>query len=351
MTSDDAPTTSFLEVGEQTVVLARARLGRGPRLVEELAEVWLGDPEFATTVIHEFLPAGAATGPVVLLRPRSRSTLRATADQATKVTDEGAVRQFIRHRFDAAGERAGWAWCTAEAGDRPTEGRLWVLDVMLSPGCAETFEQLTRLGVAPRRIQSARLTEAGALVDAVASQPASGPVLLCDIGEARTDLLVISPRGVENVATVAAGLGLAVDALQAALQLRLRGTALRLIFGGEYDFAELGAKIFQPLAERLRPVLAGMRQRPASLGCYGLCDGQGWAATALAGVLGLQLLKVDMPGWAAARDLAFAKGIQADAIPPAWLGLLRAVAAFQPSDPDAVVPWQPCFFDTPAPTA
>ena len=348
MTTVDAPATSFLELGEQTLVLARARTGPGLRTVDELCEVWLGEPDAALATIREFVPAGAA-GPVVLLRPRSRSTLRATADQGAKIADEDGLRQFIRHRFDAAGQQAGWAWCAPEAGGPPAPGRPWLLDVLLAPACAETFEQLALWGIAPLRCQSARLTQAGALVGALGSEPAAAPLLFCDIGETRTDLLVITPRGVESIATVAAGLGLVVDALQAALQLRLRGTALRLIFGGEYDFTELGAKIFQPLADRLKPALAGMRQRPVSLVCSGLCDGQPWGTAAFADDLGLRPFSLNLAGWAAAKSLGFASGLQVDTIPPAWLGLLSAVAAFKPDEPEAVLAWQPCFIDTPVP--
>ncbi len=178
--------------------------------------------------------------------------------------------------------------------------------------------------------------------------PADLPLLLCDLGETRTDLFVITAAGLAGFATVAAGLGAVVDNLQAALDLRMRGTALRLLFGQGYDFAELAAKLVQPLANQLKPALAGLPKRPVRLVCSGLGDGQSWAVTALGEALGLKVLALDTGAWAAARGLDFAEHVRVENLPPAWLGLLSAVAAFDPDDPTATVPWQPEFQDTPA---
>jgi hypothetical protein len=347
MTKNPFPTLGFLELGEQTVLLARARFGQGRRVVEEVREVWLGDPENALAAIREFVPGRGMPGPVVLLRPRMRTIVRASAEQAMRVTDAAAVRRMLSHRFDSAGAQAGWAWCASDTGGPPAIGQTWLLDVMLAPGCGETFGQLTRWDVAPLRSQSARLALAGALAGTVGSLPAATPLLLCDIGETRTDLLVITAGGVQNVVTVAAGLGTVVDALQAALKLRLRGTAVRLLHGPAYDFSGLGAKILQPLADRLKPALTSLRQRPAALVCQGLIDGHTWPALNLAAALGLPPFTLDVTAWAGARSLAFSGEIQTDRIPPAWLGLLGAVATFDIAQPAAPLPWQPSFNDVP----
>ncbi len=347
MTKHPFPTLCFLELGEQTVVLARVRLGPKRREVEELREVWLGDPGNALAAIREFVPAGGKPGSVVLLRPRLRSIVRASSDQSMRVTDAAAVRRLLSHRFDHAGASAAWAWCASDSGGPPAIGQIWLLDVLLAPGCAETFGQLARWGVAPLHSQSARLALAGALAGTVGALPSAVPLLLCDISETRTDLLVITAGGVQNVVTVAAGLGTVADALQAALKLRLRGTAVRLLHGPDYDFTGLGAKIMQPLANRLKPALASLRQRPATLVCQGLCDGQAWPAATLAAALGLQPFGLDVAAWAEARHLVFSRGIQSDRIPPAWLGLLGAVAAFDPVHPEAAAPWQARFNDVP----
>ena len=343
------PSTCFIELGEHTAVLARARLDTGPRLITDLREIWLGDPGTAPAEIGEFFRSVSPAEAVVLLRPRGRSVLRATPDQAVKINGPAAVRQLLLSRFGPAGESAAWAWCASDTGFPPTAGQVWLLDVLLAPGGGEAFDQLQDWGITPLRCQSSRLTMAGALAGTIGTMPADLPLLLCDLGETRTDLLVITGAGLAGFATVAAGLGLVVDTLQAALDLRMRGTALRLLFGQGYDFAELAPKLVRPLANQLKPALAGLSKRPVRLVCSGLGDGQAWAVNALGEALGLKALTLDTVAWAKARGLAFADHVRSNDLPPAWLGLLSTVAAFDPDDPAGAVPWQPAFQKIPAP--
>src|SRR5262245_28735388 len=118
----------FIELSDQCLILARTNLSQRPRVVDDLREVWLGDPAAVDTALNE-IKAGAATPrAVVLLRPKTHGTFSADAATAKKVTSAAAVEEFLRESFGAENIPANWSWAATRDGRPPENGNPWILD-------------------------------------------------------------------------------------------------------------------------------------------------------------------------------------------------------------------------------
>lgn len=337
----------FVELGEYSLILAKANLSQRPRAVEDLREVWLGDNAGVEAALKEIKAEGEKGKAVALLRLKNRSLFSADVALGKKVNSAAAVESFLKESLGADAYPANWSWVNQKDGRAPDNGAPWLLDATANTATDEALGKITGWAFELLRCESASLALVGAVSNAARASQVTGPVLLCDVSENRSYLIGISNQGVTSFTTIPVGFDNLAEASQNALGLKFRGSAARLMFNESYDFSEAAAKIVEPLVVGIRGALPTMGAiSPNQLVCSGVLARQTWLLQALASALNLKLLSIDSAAWATSQGLALGSKAPGE-LAPSWLGLLGAVAAYDPRNPGAVLPWNPVLTNTP----
>jgi len=337
----------FVELGEYSLILAKANLTQRPRAVEDLREVWLGDNAAVEAALKEIKAEGEKGKAVALLRLKSRTLLSADAALGKKINSAAAVEGHLKESLGADAYPANWAWVNQKDGRPPENGAPWLLDATANSGTDEALGKITGWSFDLLRCQSASLALVGAISNAARTSQITGPVLLCDVSETRSYLIGISNQGVTGFATIPVGFDNLAEATQNALGLKFRGSAARLMFNESYDFSDAAAKIVEPLAVGVRGALPALGAlAPNHFVCSGILARQTWLLQALASALNLKPLSVDTAAWATAQGLNLGPKISGE-ISPSWFGVLGAVSAYDPRNPGATLPWNPVLSNTP----
>jgi TonB family protein len=342
----------FVELGEYSLIIARTNLSQRPRAVDELREVWLGDNAAVDGLLRELKPAEGTPRAIALLRLKSRASFLSDAAQAKRYNTTASIEEFVRENLGAENTPASWSWATARDGRSPENGAPWVLDAVPTTAADEAVGKLKGWAFELQRCQSASLSSIGALSVAARAAQANAPILLCDITETRSFLYSITAQGVSGFATAAAGFDSLAEATQGALGLKFRGSAARLLFNESYDFTDSAAKIAEPLANAIRAALPSLGSpTPTQIVCTGLLAKQAWIVNAISAAIGLKPFAADAAAWSSAQGLSLAGSIKAEEVSPSWLGVLGAVAAYDPRNPGAATPWNPVLTNTPVAAA
>ena len=342
----------FIELGEHCLILARTNLAQRPRVVDDLREAWLGDPAAVEAALSQ-IKAGATGGrAVALLRLKTRGTFVSDAASAKKVASAAAVEEFLRENLGAENTPANWSWASLRDGRPPENGAPWVLDAVPQTNTDEALTKLKGWSFEMLRCQSASLALSGALSTAARSAQLSAPLLLCDVAETRSFLFAISGQGISAFTSIPVGFDALAGSTQTALGLKFRGSASRLLFNESYDFADSAAKILEPLVVAIRENLGSLGSvAPSHFVCSGILAKQAWMSQTLSSELGLKPFTADVGAWAGAHGLTLGTAINAAAVSPTWLGILSAIAAYDPRNPGAVTPWHPVLTNTPVASA
>lgn len=337
----------FVELGEYSLILAKANLSQRPRAVEDLREVWLGDNAGVEAALKEIKAEGEKGKAVALLRLKNRTLFSADAALGKKVNSSAAVEGFLKESLGADAYPANWSWVNQKDGRAPDNGAPWLLDATATAATDEALGKITGWAFDLLRCQSASIALVGAVSNAARASQVTGPVLLCDVSENRSFLVGVSNQGVTSFATIPVGFDNLAEATQNALGLKFRGSAARLMFNESYDFSEAAAKIVEPLVVGIRGALPTMGAiSPNQLVCSGVLARQTWLLQALASALNLKLLSLDAAAWATAQGVSLGSKASAE-VAPSWLGVLGAVAAYDPRNPGATLPWNPVLTNTP----
>lgn len=146
-------------------------------------------------------------------------------------------------------------------------------------------------------------------------------VLIVELGDAASRLMVVENHQLSGVATIPAGIHKIVEGVQQELSLKFVGSAAKLFYDGIYDFsdnAQTVAKEFFDLVEgALEKILAQVVTPPQALLVAGTPPGNRWIESALAERLGIT--SVD-------RHVLELAGMEASGsvdLNPGYLGLLE----------------------------
>ncbi|HEU5081623.1 MAG TPA: TonB family protein [Opitutaceae bacterium] len=331
----------FIEIGEYSLVLAKANVTAKPRAVEELREIWLGDAPAVDAALKELKGDGKAKA-VALLRLKGRTLAASDAGLLKRVNTSSAAEAFVTELVGSDRAPANWAWVSQKDGRTPDGSTPWILEATPTSATDEGLAKLTGWGFDFLRCESASLATIGALTTAARS----GTVLVCDVSEMASFLTAVSGQGVVGFASIPVGFDALAEATQGALGLKFRGSAARLMFNESYDFAEAAPKIIEPLANAVKGALGSVGGSPTQLVFTGILARQTWLSQALASALGLKLFAPESSAVASANSLSFGPKVPSE-IAATWLGVVGAIAAYDSRNPGATLPWNPTLTNTP----
>ena len=339
----------FLEFNESFLLAARTVTPGRPAVIEEIREVSLDNKAAVSQALGAVFPAaGPATlGVVCSVRPRNRFFLLASEKDTPKASSLAALRTLIGNSsFGRSGPselvgvdaRSGLS-LDGKAGSR------WFVAGAPKESLAGVRTTLSGWKVAPSRLEVATVGLLG-VVRAEQQRTKGAPALVWEIGEATSDLFLVSAQGLENVKRLPFGLDRVADSVQAELNLKFRGAATKLFLGEFYDFSEIGPEIAGRVAGSLQPAIAeitGSGGAPATLICTGLASRQDWFSEQLAKALNLAPWQHDITAWCNGAGLTFVGNSPPTRLSPSWLGLLGMISAVPADRADIESAWHPAW--------
>ena len=321
--------------------LARCANGEHPLRIEELKEVPIEEASALTAAIPSNTLVLCAS------RPKARSLHLASADEAKRHSGIAGVRKFAE--LSASGNAsAKWiAAVKASDGGEPADTP-WLLSSSAEdqPG---TLSGLEALKLKSFRNISAALSVAGALVGT-----AERTVLVIDLGELGSHAMLVGPEGVLAAGAIALDLARISEAVQTELNLKFRGSAVKLFFNVDYDFTDSGSKIASRLADNLKADLGRFlvdRPAPTELLVTGLPVTQQWFGPQLARALGLAAHVPDLKKWIGKAGITFGGSTTSGNVALGWFNVLHALHTHTGAKSPGTSPWHAEWISAAAPTS
>jgi outer membrane biosynthesis protein TonB len=334
----------LLEQTDFSFRFARCASRSHPVRIEDLREIPVGAADALAAAALEVFP-NAGTGVICALRPKPRPLHLTSSDEARRHAGLAGVHQFVHSSTLAAQAPAWYAAVQANDGAAPA-GKPWLLTTSSAESHRQALAALEALKLKPEHCTAAAFSLVGAV-----SATVPGPILVLEVGELSSQVLLVGREGAIAVGAAALNLDLIAEAVQSELNLKFRGSAAKLFFNPDYDFSEVGGKIAARLAAGLKsdfaPLLAG-RPAPTEFYCAGLPAAQQWFAAHLANALGLTPYAPDVKAWSAVAGVALASPALEASLSPAWLDFLYFINA-QASGASAA--WQAEWHSANAPVA
>jgi len=316
----------FVELTDFSIRFARGVNQDGALVVDHIAEVPLADA--ATLAPH--VTVGR---PVMLaVRPKGQKMVLANAELARKHAGFPGIANWVK----SSNAEIGWlAAVQASSGQAPTDTP-WLVNEASAESYQQALDALESLKVKPSRCASATIATAGALA-AVAEKP----VLFFELGETLSHALVVGREGVLSSVELAVNVDRIAEAVQSELNLKFRGSALKLFFNPDYDFSDVATNIATKFAGVLQPAIAPLLNQqpaPATLFVGGLPAKQQWFVQPLAAALNLPIRVTDVRSWCERNGVKFTRELSTIALSPTWFGFFHFVRASALGS--AGEPWQ-----------
>lgn len=328
----------YLELTKHTLLVTRASgtsieifrecaLDNKPGVEEILSSL---DPDWKANG----LPAVAALAPLPVWWHLSSTEEAARYRTETKLREFGAtLPHALTGNLELTCCHAADGTLISSQGSAP-----WLLGLSTAEGLASTGATATNWRIAPARSESSTLSHVGGIVTAL-RHAGRGAVVLWDLALDRSQLFLLTPRGVEALVPCGAGLDTIFGAVQTAIGLKFRAAAARLFFNETYDFSEIGAQVAAPIAAALQAARAQLpaAAQTAGLACTNLTGKQAWFVREAATAAGLQPWTPDLRLLAAQLKLQFSDNAIEPTLTPAALGLLHLVS----SQANRTTAWHP----------
>lgn len=200
-------------------------------------------------------------------------------------------------------------------------------------------DKLLTMGVFPDRMEIGTVASVGGLVNYLKFANETSPTLLLEVGNGKTQVFVVSDKGVEIARTVAFGISSMIPLVQKELALKDEESARKLFFSNSFDFTGMGPQ----LTKRL------LRELQASIGFYEVQTGQSisqlcctmlpskvtWLQHTLAEVLGMSVVDFHHASWLESMGIGLSPEAQGVELGPMWSSLLFLLGDYEGQNDEA----------------
>ncbi len=219
-----------------------------------------------------------------------------TPDEASRYRTAETLQTFTASLPHAFGGNLALAHCLASDGEPvPAQGdSKWLLGITPVEAMLPLLERVSAEGnIATDRVFTATVAHIGALKAALGAE-ARTKVALWEWAESRSQIVLVSAKGVEAIESCPIGNEELLAAIQKELGLNSRVAAENLFANESYDFSE-SKKLGERLASAVRPVLAKFQtgNTPPALFCPALLGPQQCVTKAVATALGTTVWSFD----------------------------------------------------------
>ena len=328
----------FVEMNENSVLLARTTSVSAPLEVEELRECALGDEAGIAETLKQMQPRKPPSGyvhAVVGVYPPKRIVRKHTLE-LKKMKDPGYMPDVFSQQLRIEQDKFTIAMINATDGADYDLAKATQKEVIFCGAPNEditaTQETLLGCGIYPERLELGSVATLGALVDCLAFEKSKVPTLVLDVGNDTTHSFIVSSNGVEASRPIPQGLEAMVPVVQKELGLRDEESARKLFRSNTFDFTGMGPLLIKRLLKELQSSIGFYEvQTGQSVGqvlCIQLSPKLSWLEGALASSLGIAALKFDPVPWLKSRKVNVPDALSKTAAEFRWFGLLSLMVHY-----------------------
>jgi Tfp pilus assembly PilM family ATPase len=332
----------FVEMNENSVLLARTTAVSSPMEIEELKECAVGDEAGMSDILKQLQPKRPPSGylhAVVGIYPPKRIVRRHTLE-LKKIKDQSYMADVFTQQLRIEQDKFTIAMLNANDGADYDLGKASQKEVIFcgapNDDIAATQEVLLNLGVFPERLERGSVATLGALVDCLSFEKSKTPTLVLDIGNDTTHSFIVSSNGVEASRPIPQGLEAMVPVVQKELGLKDEESARKLFRSNTFDFTGMGPLLIKRLLKELQSSIGFYEvQTGQSVGqviCIQLSPKLAWLEGALASSLGIATLKFDPVPWLRSRNVVVPDALAKTAGDFRWFGLLSLMVHYNSQD-------------------
>jgi hypothetical protein len=193
-------------------------------------------------------------------------------------------------------------------------------------------DRLLKAGLYPDRLELVTLAVLGGLADYLNFSKNKTPTLVLEIAGDSTQSFIVSGAGLEATRVIPQGLDGMIPVVQKELNLKDEESARKLFYSNAFDFTGLAPLLVRKLLKELQSSIGFYEvQTGQSIGqviCPALPPKLLWLEEAVAGQLGVPVLKPDLPAWLQSRQITLAETVPAAAQDARRLGLFGLMAQY-----------------------
>ncbi len=321
----------FVELNEQSALMARTSGAASPMVIETIKEVALSDEPGLRKAVLDLM--GKNSSGYLHARcgvyPSTRFIRRVTLD-LKRIKDPGYFGEICSQQLRVEPEKSVIAVLNSQDGTDYEIGRATTLkEVVFAGGQGDDLlaiqERLLGLGVYPERLELGSLALLGGLVNYHAVSQIKTPTLVLEIEGDGTQSFIVTAGGLDVTRSIPQGLEGMIPIVQKELNLKDEESARKLFFSNTFDFTNMGGLLIKKLLKELQSLIGFYEvQTGQSIGqvlCTRLPAKLAWLSQAIAKELGVGVLQVDVVGWLKSHDVTIATSAAGTGLDVRWLGL------------------------------
>jgi Tfp pilus assembly PilM family ATPase len=332
----------FVEMNENSVLLARTTAVSAPLEIEELKECAVGDDAGLAEIIKLMQPKRPPSGylhATVGIYPPKRVVRRHTLE-LKKMKEASYMADVFTQQLRIEQDKFTIAMLNATDGADYDLLKSSQKDVIFcgvpNEDIVATQEVLLNHGIFPERLELGSVATLGALVDCLAFEKSRTPTLVLDVGNDTTHSFIVSSNGVEASRPIPQGLEAMVPVVQKELGLKDEESARKLFRSNTFDFTGMGPLLIKRLLKELQSSIGFYEvQTGQSVGqviCIQLSPKLAWLEGALASSLGISALKLNPVPWLRSRQVIVPDSLAKTASDFRWFGLLSLMVHYNSQD-------------------
>ena len=346
----------FLEIGEFSLRIARFETVEEMAKVHLLTEIWRHNEDEFPGFIYELAQSIQNNHePVVASVYAGERFFRLlSAAQVAELPGGEEALQFLEDKLPASAASAAYFFLDTSNGGAlhfGHDGAAGLVAAVTGDSLQKTLSFCAENGLPVRDLQMASTRQLGALQSFINLQNPEAPVIHLEIGETHSHLHILSTQGLEMVSSIPFALDSIVDGIQEELGMQYRGSALKLLFLGEYDFSEIATTLITPLAQgvaaQLEAFVNNGGQAPEQMVISGLPQKQNWISAELGRLLEMQPLQIDMFSWLEDNGIMLEETAFDQDISPSWIGFFQRIGQIARGDDPETLAWASPLIDEP----
>lgn len=314
-------------------------------VIEEVRECPGDDAAALAEALRQLQPKKSSSGYLHAncgVYPAQRFVRKATVD-VKRLKDANYLSEFLTQQFRIEPEKYITALLNAhDGGDydlaKPSPQKEVLFGGVPLDEVVSLQNSLLAGGIYPERVELGSIANLGAVVDYINFTQSKVPTLVLEVEAETTNSYIVGSGGVEATRPIPQGLESMIPVVQKELSLKDEDSARKLFYSNTFDFTGMGPVLIKKLVKELQ----------SSIGFYEVQTGQSvgrlfstllppklnWLNNALAGALGVSVLKVDLQPWLDARRITVADAARS-VLEPRWFGLLSLMTRYDTSTPAA----------------
>ena len=326
------PEAFFIEINEETALMARTSSSKAPFVVEDTKEVPAGDEAAVQQAVKDLVGMKGGSGFVHArcgIYPPRRLIRRMSVD-LKRVKEPGYFHEVCTQQFHIETDKYTIAVLNAVDGTDYEAAKATTQKEVVFVGAHNdellaAQQHLLALGVFPERLELGTIATLGALADYHVFAELKTPTLVLEMDADSTQSFILNAGGLDVSRTIPHGLEAMTSVVQKELNLKDEESARKLFFSNTFDFTNMGGLLIRKLLKELQSLIGFYEvQTGQSIGqvfCPQLPSKLVWLGGTIAKEVGVEPLKLDLPNWLKSRAITFSSPTASSDFGAKWLGL------------------------------